>query len=39
MHILKLANNSTAANKSFAKPGRTFASIVFSTNPSFGFPG
>jgi hypothetical protein len=31
--------DNTAANKSFAKPGRTIASIVFCTNPSFGFSG
>jgi hypothetical protein len=30
---------SGAVNKSFAKPGRTIASIVFSANPSFGFSG
>jgi hypothetical protein len=37
--IAVLSDVKAATNKSFAKPGRTIASIVFSANPSFGFSG
>jgi CPA1 family monovalent cation:H+ antiporter len=37
--FIVLLSRAIIINKSFAKPGRTIASIVFSANPSFGFSG